>query len=634
MKFVILLLFSPLVACSFTSLCPQQPNTVTVNCNNQNPFGNPFFPGTGTTIPGTRGRVLDIGYNKPPVGSKLEFQLQRSDSSEESSKLEFQLHRSGSSEESSESDESSEEIIQHNIPTLQVTPIRRPAEITPHNIAMYQVTPVRRPEIPSIYTTTTVDNRLDFMRRGLGGVFRSNLRNVERNHVPGHINTDTTKPAESVVVDETHGHGHSGQYNHNHHHHEHSDNGHSNHGHSHGHMHDHHGSGHIHVPTHITHPSIAISGAHITPETHVQIGDILPASTSDLFVNQGQVVGIPTSGSTNGQYNLLHDTHDRLILTRRGYRALDSTGTYDLYPQDSLHRVIDVLSFPTITQDGFHTEINCDPIPIISEVVPQTEILPQTELLPQTEILPQTEALAGTSGLTSTMNTETLPNAQGSTTFITTENVDSNANLPQTHGESTVTKVTTTTEERPMTMTTGGRIPESSSSTVTKVTTTKVEERPTVETIFHETPAQTGSTVTKVTTTTTEERPIATGETIVHERPVETGSTITKVTTTTVEKQPMTTDVIGETFVQGAPVVQTDSTSGSTITTVTTTKTEGRPIIDTGITIPETIINGESAQSGSTDTKVTTTTTTEDRPISSNLETMLLEIPDGISGKQ
>lgn len=597
MKFALLLLFSPFVTSSFTSMCPQQPNNVVVNCNNQNPF-NPF---PGTVIPGrgrVLGRVLDIGYNKPPTGSKLEFQLQKSDSSEESS----------------ESDESSEEIHDHRIP-------------------FYPLTLVSHPQIPSIHTTTTVDNKLDFMRRGLGGGFRNNLRTMPMNHATstsdhlslGLVNTgmtETMKP--SQLIDETHGHGHSGQYNHNvhntdgHDHHEH------NHGHNHGHMHDHHAANHIFIPTHITHPS-TISGAHIIPDHVVPVGNIHTGATADIFVPQGnlnldrkdprtdspklQVTEIdPTLGATTGHQtvDLLHDTHDRLILSRRGYRALEkalSSRTYELFPQDLLDRVIMTMSVPTVTQDGLNTEINCEQIPIVSEI-PQTEALHGQTLVSHSEMLPE--------------------NAQDSSTLITSENVDSHAHFPQTHGESTVTKVTTTkVEERPMT--TGIKVPvqesSGSSSTVTKVTTTKTEERPTVETIVHGRPAQTGSTITKVTTTKTEGRPITTSVVA----PTEMGSTVTKVTTTTVEKRPVTTDTITETFVEGAPM-QTGSSSGSTITKVTTTKTEVPINADINT-------HGSTGQTSSTVTKVTTTTTTEDRPSTSNIETTLHEIPDVISGK-
>lgn len=562
MKFVILLLFSPFVTSSFTSLCPQQPNNVVVNCNNQNPFGNPLFP--GGVIPG-RARVLDIGYNKPPVGSKLEFQLQRSDSSEESS-------------ESDESRESSEETNDHRIPFYAVS----------------------HPQIPAIHTTTTVDNRLDFMRRGLGGAFANNLRSLPKNHVPGQVTvtsdtdvSETMTTGQHVVVDETHGHGHSGQYNHN----VHDNHGHH-HEHNHGHTHDHHGSGHIHIPTHITNPAVAISGAHIVPDYALTIDDIFGAAAGSVVNYQGpsptvQVAGIPISDS------------DRLILTRRGYRTLDRPHksrktSRQLNPDELLTQVIAMLSVPTVVQDGLNTEINCDPIPIVSG-------------------MPQTAVLQGTAEQTLSQN-EMLPApVQGSSTLITTENVAGSANFPQAHGESTVTKVTTTKveEQRPITAAIGAE--ESSGSTVTKVTTTKLEERPTVETVVHEKPAQTGSTVTKVTTTTTEERP---AETI---RPVKTGSTVTKVTTTTVEKRPTTEEVIGETIVQGTPV-QTGFTSGSTVTKVTTTTTDGRPIL------PETIIHETPVQTGSTLNKVTTTTTTtEDRPITSNFEAMLG--PDVITGK-
>lgn len=612
MIFVILLLFSPFVTSSFTSMCPPNPNTVTVNCNNQNPF--PFFP--GTTMP-VRARVLDIGYNKPPVGSKLELELHRSDSSEESSER----------DDSSSSDESSEEINDQHIP-------------------IYPITPVSNPQVPSFHPATTINNRLDFMRRGMGGVFRSNLRNVPRNQ---------------IEFDETHGHGHSGQYNHNQHYqgHNHDYNHHEhNHGHNHNgynHEHNHHGYNHGHnpiynnghipeltapslypsavnvigplpIPSLFPHPSTTISGAHIIPEHVLPIGNIhngggiygrLNVNREDLRNPTLQVTGTPTaSGTTTGQYNqgvdLLHDTHDRLILTRRGYRALkkakDGRRTYELYPQDSLNRFIDVMSFPTISQDGSNTEISCNPIPIT-----QTEYLPVTA-----------EAV-------STVNTETLPIAQGSSSLITSENVNSHTSFPQSHGESTVTTVTTTkVDERPISTDIRVPIEESSGSTVTKVTTTKTDERP-VETIVHGTSAQTGTTVTKVTTTKTEGRPIITNFNIPveHNSPIE-GSTVTKVTTTTTENRPVTTDLIGETFVQGTPIVQTGSDSSSTITKVTTTKEQ-----PTGVTIPETIANGESAQSGTTITKVTTTTTSENRPNSNleNLEAIFERVPDVVSGK-
>lgn len=577
MKLVFLLLLSPLVASSFTSICPQQPNNVVVNCNNQNPFNNPLFPGTlipGTTIP--RGRVLDSGYRKQPVASKLEFQRRRTDDSEESSK----------SDESIESDESSEEVQDH----------RRPSYYSSHH--------EYNPQTPFIHSTTTVDNKLDFMRRHSGDAFRNNLRYLSKNHVPGH-RVDT-----STVVDNTHGHGHSGQYNHDTHRHEHR------HGHHHEHSHGHH-YGHnlnheqLHVPNlPILIPTSMISGAHIIPEQTVPVEHIVEGGNSDtLLSNQGHIninVGVPpldnpalqheisppVLGSTGPAMDLVHDTHDRLVLTRRGNRALDIPySARDPY-EEFLGRLF-MVSIPTITQsqDGFNTEINCDPIPAVAQDTTSGTVVTQ----------PLT-----------TLNADMLPGTQSASTFVTSDSVDNLDSIPQAHGETTVTKVTTTkVEERPVT--TGVRVPmEESGSTVTKVTTTKFEKVP-------ETSVQSGSTVTKVTTTKTEEHPVATDVFIPDETVTSGGSmssTVTKVTTTTVEKRPVSSIVA--------------SNSGSTVTKVTTTNTEERP---TSINIPITTVQELPLESGSTITKVTTTTTTQDKPITSQSSTILQELPVEISGE-
>ncbi|XP_037051382.1 mucin-12-like [Bradysia coprophila] len=572
MKFVVLLLFSPLVASSFTSLCPQQPNNVVVNCNNQNPFTNPLFP--GTTIPVTRGRVLDVGYNTHPRGSTLEFQRRRSDSSEESSA-------------SSESEESSEELVDHQIP-------------------FYPTHTVNRPQNPSIHTTTTLDSKLDFLRHGTGGTFRNDLRTApRRKDVRAYVSS--TRNDLSVNSDETHGHGHSGQYNHDAHEHSH----HHGHNHHHGHGHGHHH--HVQVPTHVTHPINTVVGTQPIPEHVVPIGSILSGAPSDIFVNQGNfnmdrgepridspIVQVSAVYPSLGQAeDILRDTYDRLMLTQRGYRALrhpsESKTTYEL--ESLLGSIVPMMSVPTVLQEGLNTEINCDPIPLDSGMTQITGMQGMGGLTPLNE------------AVSTVSHGEMSPDQQISTTFTITENEDVNAqDLPLTsHAESTVTKV----EERPVT--TGINIPmeESSGTTVTKVTTTKIEKRPTASHI--------GSTVTKVTTTKTQERPMSTQVVVPTEQHM--GSTVTKVTTTTSEKLPI-----------DGTSVQTSSNSGSTITTVTTTKTEERPI-DTVMTIPETIVNEgpvqTSSSSGSTITTVTTTNT-EERPVNTDMtmpETIVNEGP-------
>lgn len=657
MKFVVLLLFGPLAASSFTSLCPQQPNNVVVNCNNgQNPFPFPTIP--GTTIP-IRGRVLDVGYETLPRGSKLEFQRRRTDSSEESSE--------------SESDESSEEIVDHQIP-------------------FYPTHSVNHQHVPSIHSTTTVDNKLDFLRHGTGGVFRNNVRTFpRRNDIRRYISStrDNLNVASGLpIVDETHGHGHSGQYNHNVHNYEHGHHHEHNHGHNHHHDggHNHHHDGHRHhshehVPTHITYPVNTVVGTHLIPEHSLPMGSILSGATTDIVVNNQGNINMdggepridspivqlsavrPSLGPNNRAESVLQDSHDRLVLTQRGYRALGdpsvSKTTYEL--ESLLSSIVPMISVPTVHQDGLNTEINCDPIPIDSTITQTTgaqgtegqiplngftSTMGQSDMLPDQQISSTFHITGNAQDVSQISNVEStvtkleerpmttgirnpMEESSGTTvTKVTTTKIEKRPTVENTHIGSTVTKVTTTkTEERPMSSQVVVPSEQHMGSTVTKVTTTTSEKLP-IEGTAGQTSSSSGSTITTVTTTKTEGRPINTvissiPETIVHETPVHTssssGSTITKVTTTKTESRPIITDItIPETIVNERPV-QTSSNSGSTITTVTTTNTEELPI-HTDITLPEIIVHETPAENGdSTSSKVTTTTTTEEKPITTQL---------------
>lgn len=642
-----------------------------MNCNNQNPNQNPYpypfpFPGTtpiltpGTTIPVIRGRGFDVPYNKVPMNSKLEFQRRRSDSSEESNE----------SRESRESSESSEEVDDHRRPNysshhvsgLQHSSLHSTSSEEDHyhhHRPSYQPQPTHHTDnvqIPSIHNT--VDSKLDFMRRQPGSEPRNHLRQLTRNHVPGHHVTPTADKLNinigvPQIVDQTHGHGHGGQYNHN---------VESNvHGHNYGYVPS-------HVPSRVFIPSNVIVDPHMRPEHVVPIEHfLLPGATVDTYAtnpsNLNILLGIPqvgqpmlpTSGVMTGPHNqavnlvhdprigvplvnrvesipsvltsgplssvdVLHDTRDRLTLTQRGYRALDTPIPGQLYPEDLLNRFF-MMNIPTVTQDGLNTEITCEPIPIVPPsptastlpavptvpsipTVPVVPSIPTVPVVPSIPTIPQTlttgQTLQGENGM--------LPGAESLSTVITSDNMDGISSLSPAHGESTVTKVTTTkVEERPSA--TGIRVPMQES----------------------------GSTVTKVTTTTTKnDGPIITNvlphQTVVSEESTNNGQTVTKVTTTTVEERPISTHAIGETIINEP--VQTVSNSGSTVTkvtTTTTTNTEEQPI---SITIPQTVVHEMPQESGSTVTKVTTTTTTEDRPtITSHTSTSVHNNPGSIDGK-